>query len=179
MVQINLNSKTGFVAHSDFKIFDETGKLFYSSLFSNKIANSEPLKFNLPRGSYKLDGKIRRLEYPIPHKKIILPPKERFKKRQKFKIIFRENPNKCTIFWKKGLIVFDKFFLNVPKFILFDIYFHEMGHRFYTTEKYADLYASKRMLEIGFNKTQIGLSSLMTLGDNNLERKQAKVNSLK
>lgn len=179
MKQIFIFKKTGFYAYKPFEIFDEKNKLFYSDLFTNKIKNGKTLYFNLPKGVYKLVGNIFKLKFPVKNKKIILPARERNYPKKRLKIIFGNNPNKSTIFWRKNLILFDNAFLDVPKYMLFDVYFHELGHRYYKTEHLADLYATKRMLKAGFNKSQIGLSVITTLGDNSYYRKVLKIGSLK
>lgn len=172
MIRLSLDKKTGFTSSLPFNIYDERGILFYSSSFTNKIQNGESLLFNLPPGKYLYNGVLRQLDRPIniPLKK--LPPKERRIKKKRYKIEYGDNPNKCTIFYDKGLILFDKSFLKLPLFVRWNIYFHELGHHFYKTEKYADLYAYNKMIKAGFNKTQIGKTSLLTLSNNSFDRKE-------
>lgn len=172
MIRLTLDKKTGFTSSLPFDIYDERGILFYSSSFTDKGQNGERLMFNLPPGEYKYNGVIRQLDRPlnIPLKK--LPPKERRIKKKRYRIEYGDNPNKCTIFYDKGLILFDKSFLKLPLFVRWNIYFHELGHHFYKTEKYADLYAYNKMIKAGFNKTQIGKTSLMTLSNSSFDRKE-------
>jgi len=179
MKRLVLFGKRGFVAKKPFKIFDERNKLFYSDTFTNMMKKGEPLYFNLPKGEYKLEGSIFKLNNPVKQKEIHLPKKERNIPKRKFHIMYGTNPNKCTVFWKNSVILFDNSFLEVPKYILFDIFFHELGHRFYKTEHLADLYATKRMLQVGFNKSQIGRSVMDTLSDNSHYRKVMKIESMK
>ena len=119
-----------------------------------------------------------KLTKPVEHKEIILPPKERTIEKKRYQIIFDENPNKCTIFYKEGKIIFDNSLKNVPMYMKFNIYFHELGHHLYKTEKFADLYSAKKMLDLGFNPSQIGYSNLETLSDKQRERKEFLINKL-
>jgi hypothetical protein len=163
MIPLNLDKKTGFISVLPFNIYDESGLLFYSSDFTDKIERGGQLMFNLPAGNYKYDGVIRKLDKPVHYKLKKLPPKERRIKKGRYIVKFGHNPNKCTIFYGPRIILFDNAFKKVPLYVRYSIYFHEMGHHFYKTEKYADLYAYNKMLKLGFNKTQIGLSVLDTL----------------
>jgi len=173
-----ISKKTGFVANSPFTIYDERGKIFYSDSFTEKLQKFGKVYFNMPKGYYSLTGKIYRLNNPVKHRKIKLPPFERHFKERKLEIQFGTNPNKASIFWKNNVILFDNSFLEKPKYILFDIYFHELGHRFYKSEHLADLYATKRLLQLGFNKSQIGRSIVSTLSDRSHYRKVLKINTL-
>lgn len=163
MIPLNLDKKTGFVSVLPFTIYDSTGILFYSSDFTNKIDKGGRLLFNLPAGDYKYNGVLRKLDRPVSYKLKSLPTKERRIKKGKYIVKFGDNPNKCTIFYGPRIILFDNSFKKMPLYVRYAIYFHEMGHHFYKTEKYADLYAYNKMLKLGFNKSQIGLSVLSTL----------------
>lgn len=176
---IHLDKKTGFVSKNNFQIFDEKGIEFYSSSFTDNIKNGKIHKFNLPKGSFQILGNLIKLTEPVKFSPILLPPKERDFKPKVYKILFEPNKNKCTINHILGTITFDNAFKIAPKYILYDIYFHELGHNYYTTEKFADLYAAKKMLEVGFNPTQIGRSKLVTLSNNSFNRKEFIINRLK
>lgn len=178
MQRLILENKTGFSSLLPFRIVDKNNILFYSSDFVKTISKGEILKFNLPAGIYFYDGILTRLKNPVEYKNIVLPKPERVFKKKPFKIIFGENPNKCSILWNKGIILFDTSFLKKPLFIKYNIYFHELGHHFYKTEKYCDLYAAKKMLEFGFNPSQVGLNSLDSLSNLQYERKKFIINHL-
>lgn len=180
MKRFSIAQKTGFRNLTPFEILDKNGVLFYGNYFTKKGLDSS-INFNLPIGDYFIDGEIMRLNKPVQHNNVTLPKPQRNFKPKKYKITFANNPNKCTIFHNTGLIVFDNFFKNAPRFILLDIYFHELGHNYYKSEQYADMYATKKMLDIGFNPSQIGLSVLITLREtqNNDFRKLVKLNTLK
>jgi len=175
-----LEKKTGFTSLLPFTIYELNGNIFYSSDFTDKIAKGERLDFNLPAGDYKYNGSFIKLEHPVPVKQISLPMKERNIVAKRYEIIFGDNPNKCTIFYGEGVILFDKSFRNVPLYIKYAIYFHELGHHWYKTESKADLFATKKLLDLGFNPSQIGLASLDSLTNKpeSFERKMKTVNLL-
>ncbi len=178
MKKLTIYKKSGFSTSLPFKIYDKNGFIFYSSDFTDKILKGNRLFFNLPIGEYFLNGLLRKENKPFEHKPIILPPYERDKGKKNYKIIFGDNPNKCTVFYDKEIILFDNSLKNVPSYMKFHIYFHELGHRYYQTEKFADLFAAKKMLELGFNISQIGYSNLEMLSETQKERKQFLINKL-
>lgn len=184
MRNLILENKTGFSTNLPFEIFDRWGNLFYSNQFTNRGKNltmvHAPLfKFNLPAGTYKYNGVFYKLKKPLNFKFRKLPPIERKKPIKKFKIIFAYNPNKCSIYYNLGFIIFDNQFKKAPIYQIYDIYYHELGHHFYKTESFADMYASNQMLKIGFNPSQIGRVALQTLSESQNYRKEIKVKTLK
>ena len=178
MKDLILEHKTGFSTTLPFKIYDTKGNIFYDDTFCNTIAEGKTLKFNIPAGIYKYDGYFIKLPEPVETMGIALPIPERFiNKFKHYEIIFGNNPNKCTIYYKAGLILFDNAFKETPIFYRYGIYFHEMGHHFYKTEWKADMYATKKMLDYGFNPSQIALTGLLTLSKNDsYNRKERMVN---
>lgn len=173
MRKIVLENKTGFFTSTPFTINDVDGLLWYSSDFTDHIKNGKTLKFNLPGGTYFLDGYINKASKPYDSKKIELPAHERNFEKKKYTISFENNPNKCSIFHdkKNPRIVFDTSFKTKPLYVKYCIYFHELGHHFYKSEKYADLYAVNKALNFGINKSQIGLAFIDSLSDRSFERK--------
>lgn len=178
MKDLILEEKTGFRSTMPFSIFDNRGILFYDDSFTNHISKGEPVEFNLPAGFYKFDGSFIKLEKPVKQIDIFLAAKERNLVQKKYKIMYGDNPNKCTIFYAPGIILFDNSFKTVPLYIRYGIYFHELGHLFYKTEEKADAYSAKKMLEYGFNPSQIGRVGLMTLSNNSFDRKVKTVKLL-
>jgi hypothetical protein len=154
-------------------VFDEQGKLFFRP-FTNE--------FNLPKGNYSINSNFEFCE-PIKYKKIILPKRERnipFPKN--FKVIQRPNKNKCSIYYEIGLIVFDPNFYNsLNQFQHYFVCAHEIGHYFYKTEKYCDLFAAKKMIQNGYNATQILAGCDITLNNSktSFERKKYLLKHLK
>jgi hypothetical protein len=173
-----LDKKSGFRSTMPFTIYDPRGIVFYSSDFTHHIADGQPLNFNVIAGSFNYDGNFIKLESPVPTKNISVPLKERNMNMQRYEIIFGANPNKCTIFYDEGYILFDTSFENAPLYIKYTIYFHELSHHWYITESKADLYATKKLLELGFNPSQIQMGFLQTLSDKSIDRKMNIVYSL-
>jgi len=137
-------------------------------------------KFNLPAGKfYLLTGNVIRMNKPVKYAEIKLPPIERKKRLpENFEIKFANNPNKCTIFWDMEKIIFDENLRNKPLYVLFQLLYHEFGHAFYSTEKYADLFALNYMLKRGFNPSQVGWTQLTALSEMNYERKKYIVDKI-
>jgi hypothetical protein len=181
MKSMILENKTGFETSLPFDIFDNKGLLFYSSEFTDHIQKGEKIRFNLPAGIYNYNGSFISLPAPVRFKEITLPMKERNLNgiSKRYQIIFGDNPNKCTIFYDKGVILFDSKYKNEPLYIRYGIYFHELGHHFYKTEEKADLYACKKMLDFGFNPSQVGRVGLMSLSNSSFDRKEKIVKTIK
>ena len=177
MRKIFLTKKTGFinVGNKPIIIRDYRGIKFYDT----SGLSPQPEKFNMPQGEYYLDqGHIRETE-PVNYPLVKLPPFERnLKKPYNFKIIFGDNPNKCTIYWRKKIILFDNDLKDYSLPELDFIRFHEFGHARFKTEKYADLMAVNYMLTKGYNPLQIGEAQLTSLSDNNYERKVFLTNKI-
>lgn len=178
MRNLILEEKTGFRSTMPFSIVDNKGILFYDNTFTDHISRGEPVEFNLPAGVYRYDGNFVKLDSPVKMPDIFLPPKERNLVQKKYKIKYGDNPNKCTIFYAPGVILFDNSFKNAPLYIRYGIYFHELGHLCYKTEEKADAYSAKKMLDLGFNPSQIGRVGLMTLSNNSFDRKVKMVHKL-
>lgn len=180
MRKLIITGKTGFkVKNPELPIIirDERGLLFYTT---------EPLipkvkEFNLPKGVYFVEtGSFEKMLFPRAYKNIRLPHKERyfFPDPSNFDIKFANNPNKCSVNWKSKTITFDNAFKEMPLPYIDFILFHEFGHRYFSTEKYCDLYAAKCMLNIGYNPSQIGYGQIDSLSDKQTERKEFIINHL-
>lgn len=157
MIPLKLEKKTGFMSSMPFEIREDNGNIFYSSDFTDNIANGRSVKFNVPYGEYQYTGNLVKLDFPVSTKSIVLPSKQRNIAGGRYDIIFEPNPNKCTIYYDLKLIVFDTSFRTRPMYEKYGIYFHELGHHWYKDESKADLYAVKKMLDYGFNPSQVAL----------------------
>lgn len=183
MKQFTIDKKTGFKNNAfaiPIIIRDSRGMLFYETISFNDF--NKPVRFfNLPPGTYFIEsGNFTPLQNPIQYNLLTLPSKERhYPNPSHFRIVLGNNPNKCSIIWHRKLIVYDKnLFDNSTIPTIFFIYGHEKGHRFYRTEKYADLWSANYMLKLGFNPSQIGISPIASLSDGQKERKKLMVNKL-
>jgi len=180
MRDLILDEKTGFSTTLPFTIYETNGNIFYSDKFTDKISSGERLDFNLPAGIYKYDGSFIKLANPVKTKSITLPMRERNIAQKRYNIEFGDNPNKCTIFYESGKILFDNSFRNKPLYIKYGIYYHELGHHWYKTEAKADLFSAFKMLEKGFNPSQIWLVAMESLSSKpkSMDRKIKLIDSL-
>jgi len=163
MLDLVLEKKTGFSSLLPFTIVEPNGQVFYSSDFTDNIKLGRRLNFNLPAGIYKYDGAFTKLPSPVAIEGVAMPAKERNIAYKRYSIRFGANPNKCTIFYDTGEILFDSSFLQRPLYVKYGIYFHELGHHWYRSEDKADLFAAYKMLILGFNPSQVGLVLAETL----------------
>ena len=168
-----INKKTGFENNPDDTVIirDFRGKIFYTTKGLNKPIEG----FNLPIGKYYYEsGDFKPLKEPLKFPLQSLPIRERFFKENpfNFKIKFDVNKSKATILWDKRLIIFDNSLLEYTIPELYFILFHEYGHQFYTTEKYADIFAYNTMIKKGYNPSQIAKAQLLSLSHKQLPRKK-------
>ena len=150
MERVNNVDKGSFTTIGEVKIFDADGKPFY------QFESSKQFVFNLPAGVFYVEkGNIKRI--PFKQRKFIkLPKRERFLKVPKtIKIIKRNNPMKAVIYKKEGLIYLDPKIFELPRFCFDFIKYHELGHYYYSTERFCDLFAAAKMLHKGYNPSQI------------------------
>ncbi len=176
---LNVTRKTGFLVTDKsvpISILDFRGISFYRP---GMVVDS----FNLPTGKYIIDsGAFTPMINPVKFKLESLPMAETAFAQPPvdFKIFFDDNRNKCSIFWKEKMIVFDRSFADKPLPELYFIYLHEFGHakygykRLYTmkqAEAFCDMYASNEMLRMGFNPSQIMAAPRNTLSDRQEYRK--------
>lgn len=186
MYTLNVNKKTGFVCHSDaLVITTPDGNLFYFRERKNKS-----FSFNLPKGAYFVNCKIDELQKPVSFRHIKLAkPNMLTPLPSKFKIIYTENPNKCSVDMNKGIIYFDNEYLNYPKYYIDYILFHELGHYRYRNglsrskhvENNCDAYADRCMLIEGYNLSQIRAASKFVLSNSSeaVWRKKQQLKRLK
>jgi len=178
MYKITVNKKTGFKNPSNciYNIYDFRGIFFYS----NDILKDKNKPFNLPEGTFYTDIILAKLPEPVKNRRIYLPYPERVIKVNKpFKFIFCDNINKATIKYGECVIYIDNSFKKktLPEIIF--MYYHELGHLYYKSENKADLYATKKMLQKGYNKSQIGFGAFKLLSDRAKNRKIEIIKNLK
>lgn len=167
---LKVDEKQGFkTSDKRIRIYDQEGNLFYFRDHDRSFC-----VFNLPKGVYKTTNDLHRVpcrKYKLPQ----LPKRERngkIPKRKDLSIIYTSNPHKASIYREKKLIIFDNEFkrLSIPQRI--HAFFHELGHYYYSTEAYCDLFATREMLKIGFNPSQVYWSINGTLSDASSYRKE-------
>ena len=160
-MNFTLDKKTGFRTMDKFiRIYDDRGQLFY---FRNP--DKFPFHFNLPKGTYSSSNTLKKTS-PRKYKLPQLPRFERNNKPHKqVKLVFADNPHKASIFIDKGLIVFDYKLRDLSYPQQKQVFFHELGHYHYRTEKYCDLFACRKMLIEGYNPSQCYYSIKGTLNE--------------
>lgn len=166
MKKISVKQASGFVT-SDKKIviLDLNGKPFY--VFDTKNAKTE---FNLPKGVYLTNNTIKGLPEKIKFKTPVLKPERKISIPKKIKFIWGQNPNKASVILNKGIILVDEGFKKFPRFVQVYLFYHEIGHYFFKSETGADAFARVKMLERGFNPSQIGMASRLSLSPKSKHR---------
>lgn len=168
-----IDSKTGFFCLDQVNIW-KNGKPFYQYKKPGKI------KFNLPPGKYFTYGPIEQLKKPVNYEfsKKRKREKQHFDSPEQVTVIFSNNPNKASIFLNEQIVLLDNRFREADECLLKYILYHEIGHYFYETEHYCDEYAQERMLNEGYNKSQILKASAQSLGFDNSRNSKCVVNVL-
>jgi len=181
-MKFKINKKTGFRCFDkELLILDKSGIPFYYL----KNDNYE-FKFNLPVGTYYTNNNLSKLPNSVFYSKPKLKDRYNFKKVPNgFKIIYSNNPNKCSVDLDKHIIIFDYSFKDKPRFERDFIKFHELGHYFYSgkgqqSEKDCDDFSAFCMIVIGYNPLQIRVASKYSLSNtkDGLERKTQNFNYL-
>jgi hypothetical protein len=118
------------------------------------------------------------LSAPVSFDLVALPKPERnYPLPYDYAVEFDSNPNKCTIKWMEKRIIFDDELKSCSLPELMFILNHEFGHAYYTTEKFADLWARNEMIKKGYNPSQIGSAPVTSLSEIQYKRKKFIVNS--
>lgn len=165
-MQLTLGKITGFVTQDKSICVFERGTIpFY------RYENPDGLKirFNLPSGVFQTYNNLKQLDEPVKYKLPSLPAKERnYQTPAKLVIVFEPNPNKCSVFLDKGLIIMDTIYRDYPSYMTKYILFHEVGHYWYggngeKSEKKCDIFAAYHLLKRGYNPSQIKLANGLTL----------------
>jgi hypothetical protein len=157
-----------------FELFNSDNELYYFRFLDGKTPR---IKFNVLHpgtytGNVSFDVvKIGPLE--IPGTLPTLPPYERERVKD-FQIVF--NPDldgtPARIFTEIGLIEKGRKFYDYPKPIRVFFLLHELGHFYYKTEEYADLFALVHYLKMGYNRSMAyySLSRVLKRSDANMKR---------
>ena len=164
-----VEKKSGFISEDvPLCIYDERGIIFYRR---NKFGEK---KFNLPIGTYQTRNKIYLLETPVTY---IAPkmqkPEKNFDMRTDLNVNVIENySEKANINVGEGIINMRAEAFRLPKPVWVKMFFHEIGHHLFYTEKLCDQFADLCMLQMGFNPSQLIIGTLCSLKKTkgNLER---------
>lgn len=132
-------------------VYTPDGRPFYT----RERKDGKPLCFSLPAGEYLMPEHVEPCK-PRRRKLPALPPPERdLPFPAKFEVLVRPNPNKCTVYLTRGLIILDNALAaSLSRADLIHIFAHEIGHFWYKTEWKCDVFAAHVMLLMGFNVSQ-------------------------
>lgn len=173
---LRLDKATGFQADGPIHIKTADGRPFYVIQKTGKV------KFNLPKGEYITETPLKRLSAPHLYKFERKRKREHYHfempKQNQIKVEFRDNPNKASIFPRKHTIVMDNSFQSMPEYVKKYVFYHELGHYLYKTEEFCDEFAQEKMLQDGYNKSQIEAAARVTL-HNGHDRHKNCINNLK
>lgn len=174
-----VKGKTGFrnVSGQPILILDERGERFYDTRQLLKRVQM----FNLPEGTYYVAlGDIARMSRPVNYELTPLPEKERhmFGSFENFDVHFVNNPATGTVVPAANEKFYDHALKELPLPYAMFIDEHENGHKYYITESYCDQYAVNKMLERGYNPSQISEAIVLTLSPDKAARKEIIVESL-
>lgn len=158
---ISIKNKTGFSSSGGAVMVTlPSGKLFY------QVKRKSPFTFNLPKGTYKIQGNVKMLSKPIEYRikaKRVQESRHPLPKRGELKIEYGDNPNKASIFIKQHRILIDNSYKNAPEVVKAYLIAHEIGHYRYKTERYADEFAQQVLLDKGYPMTLIVQAAASTL----------------
>src|SRR5690349_1406100 len=151
-------------------IVNGKGGLYFERILSG---NTPRIKFNVPDlGNYDIVTPcevIKIIPIEKPNVSITLPPFERERVKD---VVFVDNPNlsgtPARIFTFDGIVELGKELYKYPVPMRKFFILHEVGHLYYKTEKYCDLFALAHFLEMGYN-----MSTAMYCLTNVLKRNRA------
>ena len=150
-------------------IFDNKNRLYYDR-------ETKSAKVNFPKSGFyffkncKIVNQLQ-LQENVP--KFELPPPERIRKIKFPKIVFNDKFNSpARINTHDSVIELGTNFKNLSIPSRLFILLNEIGHLYYTTEHYCDLFAYYHFCKLGYNNSQafFALSKVLTLHDENLKR---------
>ncbi len=181
-MRIRVNKKSGFASADKLLKVYHRGKPFYIKYNKSK---GGVIHFNLPPGVYTTSNNVTRLPKPVEYTLPKLPPpEERTTIPRNFRIIYKTNKNKCSIYLNRGVIVCDPSIKEKPKSFRAYVFYHEIGHYFYKgngqkSEENCDRFAQRQMLKRGYNPSQTDYASEFTLGKSKLSRKRKHLTKIR
>lgn len=143
-----IHRKSGFKSSTPVRIYDKRGLFYYCE---------RPNWFNLPAGEYYVDGEIKRTT-PRNFRKLSLPPREKLNSLpdpSKLKIYKGNHNHKAFIVTGTNEIIMSNEMMEQLTPQIHAIFLHELGHYYYKTEVYCDMFAFNKMIEYGYNPSQI------------------------
>lgn len=155
------------------KIYDKDGNIFYEH------PNPEGfIKFNLPAGIYKSKNTLRGLSTFEPYNLLDYEGLQSDIPTD-WDIYEGDNPNRASVWLKNRKMLVDSNFLNTFKYapIMPFVVGHELGHYIFNNsdgkhlsteemdgmELNCDLFACNKMLQAGYNPSQVLIASMLLL----------------
>ena len=179
-MELILERVTGFESRDNtIKVCGENGRTLY--YFQNPL--QKRVTFNLPQGNWNTESELRELKRSLKYVCPKLPPPTKKPIVKSLSYEVGNNPNKCSIDTKTGKVLIDKSIAKKDIPFLTFVLFHENGHFFYTGggegENFCDIWAGKKMLERGYNPSQIYFAQEFCLSEKSIDRKDYLYNWLK
>lgn len=150
------------------------GELYFERYLDGKTPR---IKFNIPNiGSYETSNNveiIKRVDIEIPTLSFTLPPYERDRIKD---FIIIDNPKltntPARVFTHEGIIEKGAGFYKYTQPMKVFFLLHEVGHFFYKTEEYCDLFALVHFLQMGYNMStaMYCLTNVLRRNKQNTER---------
>lgn len=188
-MQISVNSPTTFYIKFTksmpryFSLTDRKGKLYYFRYLDGKTPR---IKINIPdSGTYTGNHDfeiVKQTGIEIPSDMPKLPPAERDRWHSNPDYIYNPDlkgtPARC--FSEIGVIELSPQFYSFPKPIQEFIRLHEVGHFFYKTEEYCDLWALVNYLREGYNRSMAfyALNNILMKTPANVKRIEELINNI-
>lgn len=157
-----------------FELRGKKGEIYFERYLDGKTPR---IKFNIPnKGVYTTTNNIeivKRVDIEIPKFDFSLPPFERDRIKD-FVII--DNPNlhntPARVFTHEGIIEKGSQFYKYTQPMKVFFLLHEVGHFYYKTEEYCDLFALANFLLMGYNMStaMYALTNVLKRNKQNRER---------
>lgn len=136
-----------------FEVRDQFGKLYFERFLNGKTPR---IKFNVPvEGVYTSTNDfeiVKRVSIEIPDLSFDLPPFERNRIKD---FVIVKNPTlyntPARVFTHEGVVEKSADFDKYPQPMRVFFLLHEVGHFYYKTESYCDLFALTHYLQMGYN----------------------------
>jgi len=164
----SIDKKTGFICKNKVSVYlihkDKQIPFYF-------FESDGYFKFNLPKGKYIISSEFIQKTSPVFHElKKYKVEKNKFKGIFP-KIIIKDYEGKAGIDINKNIMLISPYLLKKPIYTLMFILLHEMGHYYFFSEHKCDNFAKNKMLEMGFNPSQIAKGINEALSSKNALRK--------
>ena len=160
------------------RVFDSKNELEYERIFYNP---TKECLINLPNlGKYTLIvDNIVKIDYLglIKNKPLVLPNFDRTPNDINIKIENTDiegSPARINI--KTKIVLVNKKYHKLPKYIRRFILAHEIGHLYYNSEEHSDLWATNYLFSLGYNQSQCTNSLINSLTDSSQKNERVNFN---